>query len=199
MNKSCNRCNKFKPASQFTRSKDKKDGIYPTCKECVKSRRAEINNHKLNGIYDLGDGSKLCDWCESSIGGRKNRKYCNESCAQKAKRVRSYGLTVEEYRQLLKDQNGICSICQRETNNWNIDHNHDSLETYGIICGTCNSQLLAWTFHDVEIVKRLLRYLESPPVREKLGRRYVTDWISNKHKSSSVNGPWIWRKNASKG
>ncbi len=197
MHKVCNRCGELKLIKEFSRSKDKIDGIYPTCKQCVKIRRTEIVEERLAGTHASGDGSKICEWCEVSIGGRRNKKFCKESCAQKARRVRSYGITVAEYKNLLAEQNGVCRLCQRETTNWNIDHNHNTLETYGIICGTCNSQLVAWTFHDIEIAKRLLDYLENPPIRQRLGIRQVTQRVVSRQRIEK-DGPWIWRKNASK-
>lgn len=191
----CFTCKQEKDVEQFSKLTSAKRGYNTNCKLCVKSKRAHL---KVVRGKVTGNTSILCERCDHPIGGTRAKKYCSDSCASKSRRIRSYGISVAEYKELLKATNGICPICQKPTENWNIDHNHQTHEAYGLVCGTCNSQLLAWSFHNPELIKRLLDYVENPPVRQQLGSRYVSERVINKNKERDQEGPWVWRKNASK-
>jgi hypothetical protein len=55
-----------------------------------------------------------------------------------------YGMTVEEYDELLKQQKGVCAICYGTNANGKrlaVDHNHETDETRGLLCANCNSAI----------------------------------------------------------
>jgi len=43
MNKTCSRCNQDKLLNEFAKDKNRKDGYYPICKECVNKKAKEVN------------------------------------------------------------------------------------------------------------------------------------------------------------
>lgn len=57
-----------------------------------------------------------------------------------------YGITLEEYDQMLEDQDGVCAICRcpptYERNGkvlaLHVDHDHKTGEVRGLLCHTCN-------------------------------------------------------------
>lgn len=49
-----------------------------------------------------------------------------------------YGLTPEDYRELLAAQNGKCAICQQEAKHYAVDHDHVTGQVRGLLCDTCN-------------------------------------------------------------
>ena len=58
--------------------------------------------------------------------------------------VRTYGITLEQYDQMLLDQNGLCAVCHelcRSGKKLSIDHNHDSGVVRGLLCSGCNLAL----------------------------------------------------------
>lgn len=62
----------------------------------------------------------------------KNSQYLNR-----------YGITLGEYNQLLKDQNGGCAICGtadvgKGRKYFCIDHNHKTGKVRGLLCPKCN-------------------------------------------------------------
>jgi hypothetical protein len=74
-----------------------------------------------------------------------------------------YGLSIEQYDQLIKDQDGKCRICLRHVSNFrqrlNVDHDHITGKIRGLLCGPCNAAL--GIFQDnVENLKRAIAYLE---------------------------------------
>lgn len=66
----------------------------------------------------------------------KNRKYD----------LAKFGLTVEQYDELLQKQNGVCAICKRPETiilNWKlkplaVDHCHETNRIRGLLCAQCN-------------------------------------------------------------
>lgn len=57
-----------------------------------------------------------------------------------------YGITIEEYDQMVVEQGGRCKICGTNTPNCHhkrfvVDHNHTTCEVRGLLCSTCNTGL----------------------------------------------------------
>jgi hypothetical protein len=48
-----------------------------------------------------------------------------------------YGMTREQYDELLAKQGGACAIC-RATEDLVVDHDHDTGKVCGILCRKCN-------------------------------------------------------------
>ena len=76
--------------------------------------------------------------------------------------LRKYGLTLEEYCQMLEDQEGSCAICGRSfTKEFypNVDHNHTTSKVRGLLCTPCNRGL--GLFQDnPDILRAAATYLE---------------------------------------
>jgi hypothetical protein len=52
---------------------------------------------------------------------------------------RRYGITPEEYDQLVAQQQGKCKICGIESNKLMVDHKHDETKKVrGLLCNACN-------------------------------------------------------------
>jgi len=81
-----------------------------------------------------------------------------------AQRVKQYGLTLDDYKELQKKQNGKCAICGAEIGNSEgdrlyVDHNHKTGKVRGILCSNCNIGI--GKFHDnISLLKRAIEYLE---------------------------------------
>lgn len=71
-----------------------------------------------------------------------------------------YGITTEEFNQLLESQDDACAICEKkEVSRFVVDHCHDKGHIRGILCCNCNKAL--GKFGDtIEGVTKVLRYLE---------------------------------------
>jgi superfamily II DNA helicase RecQ len=56
--------------------------------------------------------------------------------------VLSYSkLNADEKKLLRAEVNGICELCDQETEKLNVDHDHHTDEVRGIVCGRCNLRL----------------------------------------------------------
>lgn len=75
---------------------------------------------------------------------------------------RNFGITLEEYNNMFKHQNGKCAICgihQFELKKrFSVDHCHRTGKIRGLLCGNCNKGLGMFA-DDTGIVESALYYL----------------------------------------
>ena len=76
------------------------------------------------------------------------------------KRIEKYGITVEQYQDLLDSQDGKCAVCKSEfTHTPHIDHCHSTGVVRGLLCPTCNTGL--GKFRDnVDVLLSAISYLK---------------------------------------
>ena len=82
--------------------------------------------------------------------------------AERKRKLRKYGLTLETYEKMLFEQNGLCAICKRENqvlHDWHIDHDHKTGIVRGILCHHCNL-LLGNARDTASILLSAVQYLE---------------------------------------
>ena len=85
--------------------------------------------------------------------------------------LRYYGITEDEYEQLLVAQGGGCAICGKrpEVRRLAVDHSHNSGTTRGLLCYWCN-RLLGTIREDINFLVMAVDYLTNPPAISILGR-----------------------------
>ena len=87
----------------------------------------------------------------------KNLQYHRDYWKKNPRQVRDrkfrkeFGISLDDYEELLVKQNGVCAICfQPETavhakakrvQNLAVDHNHENGKVRGLLCSTCNTAL----------------------------------------------------------
>ena len=71
-----------------------------------------------------------------------------------------YGITIEQYNQMFKEQKGCCRICGRHqtevTQKLNVDHCHVTGKVRGLLCWSCNHKL-GWFENNRDNVIEYLR------------------------------------------
>jgi len=63
---------------------------------------------------------------------------------RKADLKRRFGITIEKYNQMLKQQNNVCCICGKKCitkKRLCVDHCHNTNKVRGLLCRKCNSGL----------------------------------------------------------
>ena len=69
------------------------------------------------------------------------REWDRARCARKWRKIR-YGLTTEDYRRMLMQQQGVCKICKRKSRaTLCVDHSHATGKVRGLLCHRCNTGL----------------------------------------------------------
>ena len=89
------------------------------------------------------------------------RSTCKE-CDHFTNVLRLYGLSKDEYINLLHIQGGKCAICEQECKSRQrlaVDHCHDTNKVRGLLCNRCN-RALGLLLDDVELVSSALSYLK---------------------------------------
>jgi hypothetical protein len=56
-------------------------------------------------------------------------------------RLWKYGLSKEAFTVLLAVANGSCMICKQPTTTFQVDHDHETKQVRGLLCGSCNKGL----------------------------------------------------------
>lgn len=76
---------------------------------------------------------------------------------------RLYGLTLEQYNELLQRQDEKCPVCLRHkdefTTNLAVDHDHITGEIRGLLCNYCNHRMVG-RHRDSALLRRIADYLE---------------------------------------
>ena len=107
----CSNCKADKPEEEFALDPTRKRGRYYWCKEC--------NRIRNRTIY-----------------------YPKNAHKHRAKHLkRNYGLSIEDYEVLYKQQKGLCKICECSFDRLDVDHDHSTGNIRGLLCQNCNRGL----------------------------------------------------------
>jgi hypothetical protein len=99
-------------------------------------------------------------WSDDHVRQRaiKNSKLAHE---QKARYLKRYGLTLNDYEQMYIRQHGQCAICSVvvQGERMCVDHDHATGKVRGLLCRLCNKSLGG--FRDsVDLLRKAVAYLE---------------------------------------
>lgn len=88
-----------------------------------------------------------------------------EKTEMRARRLaRQFGISLDEYGDMLESQNHRCKICDIEEcptgRNFAVDHDHLTGVVRGLLCVRCNS-LLAMVNDEEDILLKAIKYLET--------------------------------------
>ena len=116
--KPCRDCGEVKPLDEFGADKRRPGGKKSYCKPCENARKAAWT--KANPDKDA----------ES----QRRRKLKHR-----------YGITPEQYEEMLEAQGGRCACCGTDTpgghGGFHVDHCHDTGEVRGLLCHGCNTAI----------------------------------------------------------
>jgi hypothetical protein len=128
-----------------------------TCKVCGVEKN----------ISDFYTGRKDCKECKNAAA-KQWRKDNPENVEKHLVRVRErakerrYGITQEQFDQMLLDQNNKCKICDikfKSIKFTHIDHCHETNRVRGLLCNECN--LAIGQFNDnTDIMDNAIKYLQ---------------------------------------
>jgi len=125
----------------------------PTCVDCIAEG--------VTTARPIASGTRK-PRCATHTRAAKKRAQIN---AHGRKVETTYGIPGEQYWALYAAQGGVCAICRVATGKVKrlaVDHDHDTGEVRGLLCGPCNQML--GRLGQGSLV-RALEYLHDPPAR----------------------------------
>lgn len=125
-NKFCSRCEYILPYSAFGKNKRHKDGLTNHCQDCKNA-----NYRKWSKTNEKVREKAKRDYHENKP---KHRDW-------ELKRV--FGISLDNYNEMLKKQNGVCKICynpevSKKSKVLSVDHCHTTGKIRGLLCSNCN-------------------------------------------------------------
>lgn len=86
----------------------------------------------------------------------------NKEYTKNRRLLRTYGITLAEHTHQIEIRKSKCDGCKR-VKKLVIDHDHNTGKLRGLLCNSCN-RLLGVLNDDLSTLKRLVSYLENPPM-----------------------------------
>ena len=149
--KICKKCNETKDLTEFYVAKTNKNGslLYKNfCKPC------QLEKDKSR-YYALPKEVK-------QKRNKENRERLGFEYFKNYKLQKEYGISLEEYNNLLDIQDNKCYICNKEfgnTSSTRVDHNHENGKVRKILCHNCNT-VLGHSKENVQILYNVINYIE---------------------------------------
>ena len=117
-------------------------------------KRSDETWHKITARADDG-ATGVCAKCgvvelysfrqrDTVVYVCKDRERERSRAKIRATNLRKYGLTPDQYDDILEEQSGVCAICGNTCatgRNLAVDHCHTTGEVRGLLCFNCNSKL----------------------------------------------------------
>lgn len=138
----------------------KKTGKVPKFKICSQCKEEK----PLSGFYS----DKSRGHCKKCIGENAHnwQKENKERAVANRRRhhlLKTYGISLEQYEELLNRQQGCCAICERHYSEFKtrlaIDHNHFTGEIRGLLCTYCNHRVIG-RHRDGELLRKMANYVD---------------------------------------
>ena len=157
--KKCTACEVRKPLEQFYKDVSKVFGKGNECIDCTKSRQANWRKNPKNR-----ERSRLRskEWhANPENKAYRKTKYKENYNPEKKRNERlkiNYGISLEEYKEIVNKLESKCQICGKVFKKLVIDHDHMTNKIRGLLCNLCNVGLGA--FKDtIESLKMAIKYL----------------------------------------
>lgn len=172
--KKCSRCKLLLPFSDFNKGSDP-NGLASYCKKCANEYYLERN--KDRNRHSGGNPDKRCAGCDTFYPkgvfkrprGNGLTSYCPDCDSRIAhgRNVTRFGISIDDYARMLKEQNGVCKICRLADNKrLCVDHDHSCCNgnyscgkcIRGLICARCN-KTLGMVSDSKELLTAMIAYL----------------------------------------
>lgn len=148
--KTCTGCANTKPLADFyTSSTGKAKG---RCKACTLERQRQWRRENPDGANAASRAWQLRN--PERVQERRRRYYEADRVGQRertrrATLIRQYGITVEQFDELMAAQGARCAICritqaeymEATKRRFAVDHDHKTGRVRGLLCNQCNTAL----------------------------------------------------------
>lgn len=133
------------------------------CRECKVEHPIEYYYVHKGPRTSKGYRRPVCNACSNkqTIEWRKNNPDKCKIYRRKNKLKKKYGISLEQYDEMLKQQNGVCYICHKLESNGKplyVDHCHKSGIIRKLLCDKCNFTLGLMN-EDKTLLNKLIDYI----------------------------------------
>lgn len=158
--KQCRHCLVVLSLDKFGRKKNAKGGINTWCKACVRQNQKEYRNNNAEKTkliarqWAVGNPSRVWD----------HLLRCR------------YGISFEQYQNILQQQNNVCAICEQPESRiarsgkvirLSVDHDHSCCKgtkscgkcVRGLLCWRCNTSIGKFN-DDINLIEKTITYLK---------------------------------------
>jgi hypothetical protein len=128
------------------------------CSKCGEEKPTSDFNSDSSKRDSLYSSCRNCDNNSRGISRNSNRERYNNYNLKRA-----WGITREQYENMLLNQGGKCAICNSATpggrGRFHIDHDHATGKIRGLLCNHCNTGI-GNLFDNISILHSAIGYLE---------------------------------------
>ena len=175
--KRCTKCRTIKHLDSFYIRRKSSGELHPQCKECMKitRRKARTCRGCNREYFHIGTGGARRPLCPECV---ETKRYCAKCdvvktpddfydswsrckrCVSVYNVCNRYGISEEDYLDLVARVGGKCQICGSEAATLNLDHCHDTENIRGLLCSPCN-QGLGFFRDSIPNLQRAIQYLNT--------------------------------------
>ena len=104
--------------------------------------------------------SRLCANCATKQSKEWYRK--NPNTKRNARLLREYGISLQDFDDMVANQNGKCAVCQNAFKNsvdTCVDHNHATGQIRALLCNHCNRAIGLFK-ESIDSMKSAVKYLK---------------------------------------
>ena len=168
--KTCRICGELKPLAEFHRAAGMRDGHRSECKPCFRAISAARYRANPEPVKE-----RARRWQQENPERHRANQQRYRADGRKAAKdrasylKRTFGITVQQYDEMLAAQGGVCFLCRRPPTAWislHVDHDHESGAIRKLLCFRCNNAL-GDLDDDPDLLARAAAYLadHDPEVR----------------------------------
>lgn len=125
-----------------------------TCRVCQEAKSLEADFYRE--AKDSQGRQRACKRCISAYA--RNRRRDQVDLLRDQYLRREYGISLGEYLEMLRGQNGACAVCG-DGGKLHVDHDHETGRVRGLLCGSCN-RALGLLKDNVDSLKSAIDYLQ---------------------------------------
>lgn len=135
--------------------------VFKVCNKCDLNKSIE-NFYPVLGKKGKTYYSGRCKKCHRAINHKREKENpeVTRLWQRKSRLKKKYGISLEDYNKLLKDQNEKCAICYGKPEyKLYVDHDHKTGLVRGLLCHWCNFAI-GLARDSSSILKNAIKYLD---------------------------------------
>ena len=164
--KICNDCHKTKKLTEFTPRKERVGQYTPSCKDCRRKKANKYRRENHNNVRAIEKKYRAKHKIKINHANklRLRNKRKNDPNFDRAYKLKyTYGITLEDFNEMLKKQKGKCAICgtkEPRGRGFCVDHCHNTGKIRGILCHGCNTGIGSLR-DSTELLRKAINYLKT--------------------------------------